>query len=251
MRRRSPNRGNLRSFYVWHRRVGLGAAFLVLILCVTGLALNHTESLGLDEHHIGSSWLLEWYGIGSPEVSISFRVDDHWISLVEDRVYLDRTMLDGTFGSLAGVVSIDGTLLVIADGDALVLTGGGDLVERLGRANGVPAGIQKVGLGQDGLLTVAASHGLYQVRPELVGWEHADADLKEVDWSVTNPLPVEYAEQLVLDYRSRILTLERIMLDLHSGRIAGPVGVVLMDLAAIVLLLLVVTGTWIWVKRFN
>jgi uncharacterized iron-regulated membrane protein len=58
-------------------------------------------------------------------------------------------------------------------------------------------------------------------------------------------------ERLRSDYQSRILPLERVLLDLHSGRIAGGAGVILMDLAAIILIFLIATGGWIWIKRFG
>ena len=48
------------------------------------------------------------------------------------------------------------------------------------------------------------------------------------------------------DYLANILTLERVLLDLHSGRIMGAVGPWIMDAAAILLLVLALTGIWMW-----
>ena len=39
------------------------------------------------------------------------------------------------------------------------------------------------------------------------------------------------------------------MLDLHSGRILGSWGVYLVDAAAILFMLLAITGVWLWGKR--
>jgi uncharacterized iron-regulated membrane protein len=50
-------------------------------------------------------------------------------------------------------------------------------------------------------------------------------------------------------YRGIGLSAERVMLDLHSGRILGRAGVYLVDAAAIVFLLLAVSGTWLWARR--
>ncbi|NOQ69556.1 MAG: hypothetical protein GQ573_05565, partial [Gammaproteobacteria bacterium] len=49
--------------FLWHRRIGLVALSLVVILVITGIMLNHTESFKLDETYVNNSWLLDWYGI--------------------------------------------------------------------------------------------------------------------------------------------------------------------------------------------
>jgi uncharacterized iron-regulated membrane protein len=40
-----------------------------------------------------------------------------------------------------------------------------------------------------------------------------------------------------------------VILDLHSGRLFGRIGVWLFDIAAILLILLALSGTLIWMKR--
>jgi hypothetical protein len=251
MRRHSRKRGNLRPLYIWHRRLGLMAGVFVLILCLTGLALNHTEALRLDERHVSSTWLLGWYGISPPVVTESFAVGDSWVSLVEDRVYLGQHALPGRFSQLAGAVALGGTIIVIADGDALVLTETGSFIERLGRINGVPAGIRQIGVEQGDGLVVSAANGQYRSQVELLDWRPGEQGGGEVAWSVAQAVPTELAGQLSRHYQSKILPLERVLLDIHSGRIAGGAGVLLMDLAAILLVLLAVSGGWIWIKRFG
>ena len=251
MRRHSRKRGNLRSFYIWHRRIGLLAGLFVLILSLTGIALNHTEMLRLDERHVSSSWLLSWYGIAPPEVTTGFEAGQSWVTLVEDQLYLDDRRLPGTYTEVSGVVLIGGTVIVVADGDALVLTTEGEFIERLGLINGVPAGIEQIGTGADKALLVSAAQGLFRSNGELTAWDPVDQGHEGIAWSSPALPPTELAERLRRDYRSNILPLERVLLDLHSGRIAGGAGVILMDLAAIILILLVVTGGWIWIKRFG
>ena len=45
------------------------------------------------------------------------------------------------------------------------------------------------------------------------------------------------------------LPLERVLLDLHSGRIFGEAGVWLVDAAALLFLLLAGSGLWLWGRR--
>ena len=50
-------------------------------------------------------------------------------------------------------------------------------------------------------------------------------------------------------YRGSGLSLERVILDLHSGRIVGQWGVYVVDGAALLFLALVITGLWMWMKQ--
>ena len=248
MSRRRRHRLKLKSFYVWHRYMGVVAALFALVLSVTGLALNHTQELRLDDRFINVSWLLDWYGIDGPETAESYELADHWITLLGDRLYLDEMPLPGHFSELTGAVTLSDLLLVIADGDALVLTPQGELVERLGRQSGVPAGIGEVGV-RAGRLIVRAAHGLYTSDDGLLDWHHAEGSNDPVHWSRAGFLPPAQLERLRTNYRSHILPMERVMLDLHSGRILGNWGPWLMDAAAVLLVALALSGSWIWLKR--
>ncbi len=247
--RRHP-RIKLRSFYVWHRYLGVSAAVFVLVLAASGLALNHTETLRLDERYVGSRALLAWYGIAAPEPDGSYAAGGHLITHVGERLFLDTTPLPGEFRELTGVVAAPGLLVVVADGDALLLTPEGELIERLSGEDGVPAGIQAVGMNpnRDGVV-VRASHGLYRPDAELLSWSHTGLDAGAVSWSQPVPTPPALAAEIKRAYLGRTLPLERVILDLHSGRILGAWGPWAMDTAAAVLLLLALSGSWMWLKR--
>ena len=68
-------------------------------------------------------------------------------------------------------------------------------------------------------------------------------------WSVPAALPADELAALQADFLSRILPLERVLLDVHSGRIGGMIGTILMDGAAVLLLLLALSGSWLWLRR--
>ncbi|MBQ13009.1 MAG: hypothetical protein CMQ17_01195, partial [Gammaproteobacteria bacterium] len=50
-------------------------------------------------------------------------------------------------------------------------------------------------------------------------------------------------------YRSTLLSVERLVLDLHSGRIFGAAGALLVDIMAVLFMLMAATGVWIWLRR--
>lgn len=248
MSRRRHHRLKLKSFYVWHRYMGITAAIFAVLLSITGIALNHTEELRLDESFIEANWLLNWYGIEEPQKNSGFQTSGHWITLVGDRLYVDGAALEGHFSDLAGAVTLDDLLIVIADGDALLLTGDGELVERLGRQSGVPAGITEIGRSHDAQLVARASHGFYTADDGLLRWHHIEIGNDQVSWSRSEPVPAEQLAVLKQHYRGNIIPLERVLLDLHSGRIFGKAGPWVMDAAAVLLIALALTGTFIWIK---
>ncbi|MGD8976002.1 MAG: PepSY domain-containing protein, partial [Gammaproteobacteria bacterium] len=230
----------------WHRRLGLTAALFVLMLSITGLALNHTDSLGLDDRFVGADWLLRWYGIDAPGHGESFRLDRSDVTRLGDRLYLDARVIEHDVGALTGAVSTEGLIIVAVDGDLLVLTAAGDRVERLGREDGIPAGIRAVGMDADGRVIVRTAAGTYRADSQLLAWAPSGGGSSDLRWpEPASPDPALLAT-LRSDYLSNILTLERVLLDLHSGRIFGRYGPWLMDAAAVLLLVLAVTGVWLW-----
>ena len=52
----------------------------------------------------------------------------------------------------------------------------------------------------------------------------------------------------MLQYLGEGPSLERVLLDFHSGRIFGPVGIVVYDLLALMVLVLSISGLIIWVR---
>lgn len=239
----------LRSFYIWHRYVGLTAALLVLILAVTGLALNHTERWQLDSRHVTWDWVLDWYGVEAPAQSLSFLAGNQRISQMGRHLYLDRAELPGEYDSLRGAVALREWLVVAADQSLLLLSPDGELIERLTGHDGVPAGLQSVGISPVGQLVVRGGHGIYAPDEEFLDWGHWYGNLELVQWSAPSPLPPALRGDLARHYRTEVLPLERVLLDLHSGRIFGSWGVYLMDAAALFLLFLAGSGSWLWIQQ--
>jgi len=243
------SQARLKFFWTWHRRFGIVAALLVLVLSVTGLALNHTESLRLDERFATAGWLLDWYGIEPPATGSTCVMGDTRISLLGDQLYLDRHALPGRFGRLAGTVAAGGFLVVAVDGEVMIITPEGDLVDRLGPESGVPPVIDGIGLGPDGSVLLRAGDEFFSSTVETLAWSRSAQVDEGTAWSVPAALPADELAALQADFLGRILPLERVLLDVHSGRIGGPIGMILMDGAAVLLLLLALSGTWLWFRR--
>ena len=92
-----------RRCYRWHRRLGLCACIVIMVVAVTGVLLNHNASLGLHRVHIHHPWLLKLYDIndvqeedfGYPEV---LTLDQVILDIHTGRFfgYLGRGLMDLT-----------------------------------------------------------------------------------------------------------------------------------------------------------
>ncbi len=246
---RRKHRIKLRSLYVWHRYLGLTAALFVLILAGTGLLLNHTERFAWDSRFADQHWLLDWYGIEAPAQTLSFQVGDQQITQLGERLYLDRMALAGEYHEMIGAIALPDLIAVAADASLILFTKEGELVERLGGAEGVPAGMRALGLDHVGRLVIQGGHAIYHPDPSFLRWLHWEDDPGKIQWVEAANLSADHRRYLRQDYRAGILPMERVLLDLHSGRILGRYGTLVMDAAAIIMMVLAISGFLMWLKR--
>lgn len=235
----------LRALARGHRGLGLAAAVFMAWLAVTGALVNHAEDLGLERTTVRSPWLLDAYGIGTPPVTAAYRIGDRWLVQVERGLYLDTrfvTTLDENERLLGAAAA--GELFAVASGSRLRLVdGSGRPVESLGPAHGLPKDLRRFGVTGRGQLVVRARDGLFVADPADLAWRRRAVP---AHWSVAEPLPPVVQAAIERDARTRVLTRERLVRDLHSGRFFGLWAKWLADLLALVLVALSVSGVWLW-----
>ncbi len=234
----------------WHRKLGITSALFVILLVITGLMLNHTGKLDLQNIFIKNDLILKWYDIQPKGEVQGFAVgsqnETHWLSQIDNRLYFDQMELVDHANNVVGVVSAnDGFIIALADG-LMILTTEGKLIEKLSALEGVPAEIQAIGLSESGDVMVKTAQAAYLADIESEQWTENTA--VAVSWSESRQIPESLYEQLLTLYRGKGLPMERVILDLHSGRILGQAGVWLVDMMAILFLLLALSGVWMWYK---
>lgn len=246
MVRKTDSRGKLRRLTLrWHRWLGGGAAVLILLLAVTGVLINHSHRLGLDQRHVDWRPLLEWYGMGPPQALVAYQAGEHWLLWLDGQLYFDATPVPAELGSPVGAVRIPPGVVVAAGAQGLALfTPDGMLIERIGLSNlpGTPLRLGRLG---DRVLLETAT-GRYASDADLLQWQRASAP---ATWSAPQTPPQGLKQRLLSAYRGQGLPWSRVLADLHSGRILGGWGVWLMDLAALALVLLALSGLYNWLAR--
>lgn len=232
----------------WHRRLGIFTAVFVLLLAISGWLLNHTESFRLDDRHVGSTWLLDWYGIQPKQPPRSYAVGEHRVTQVDSHLYFDGRRVSSRVEDLVGGVRLDNLFVVATQETLYLLLESGQLVEQLGGAAGVPAGMQAIGTDAKNRLIIRAAHGIYTTDLDTLEWKHIDVDA--VDWSRASSAPSDHLEKVLQQYRGSGLSYERVLLDLHSGRVLGQGGVWLVDIIALLFAGLAITGCIMWWRGY-
>lgn len=233
-----------RFIYKLHRYLGLVSVPLILLVTATGLLLNHTDDLQLDSRTVETPIILDYYGIHAPE-PLSFCSEGMRITQYGERLFFNQTPLDLQHARLLGAVT-DGEMIVVALTDTLLLVSGqGEIIERIAQSQ-----LQKIGRSQD-ITVVMRDDRLYRSDDQWLTWRTlpATADAEAVSWSMPCPLNAAEAAPMIRLYRSGILPWERVALDLHSGRLFGRIGVWLVDLGAILLVVLAISGLTLWLKH--
>ena len=236
-----------RQLGVWHRRLGLAAVAILILLAVSGVLLNHSHGLGLDRRYVQWGWLLDWYGIHAPAEPRGVALGAHWLSELDGRIYFDGRELSSARGRLNGAVVVGYTFVAAVGDNIWLLTPDGIIVEQLGTAQGVPGGLRALGVDHGGRLVAQAAQGLYTTDSELLRWRPIGP--RTVIWARTTEVPPALSVELIRQYRGRGLSVERFLADLHGGRLLGDIGVWLVDLTAIACLGLALSGLWLWARR--
>lgn len=230
----------------WHRRIGITAVTFAILLVLSGLLLNHTEHLNLQDIYIKNELLLKWYKIQPKNKIKGFTAAKHWAVQIDNRLYFDQLEISNHVNSLFGMISHNHEFIIALDNKLLLLNADGEIIEKILLHDDLVGNIESIGLSDQREIILATSHGDYLVDPELGKWRQYRPDHAAL--SISQSIPDKLYQQLLTHYRGKGLTLERVISDIHSGRILGQTGILLVDCLAILLLLLSLSGIWMWYK---
>ena len=229
-----------------HKFTGIAVCIFLIHLSITGIFLNHTEDLGLDEKYTASPMILALYNISMPSQEESFLVDNIFISRFGDQVFMGNQPIIKSESPIMGAAFSNQILAIALANEMVLLTQEGELIERISSTAELPENIQKLGVLED-ILYLKTSNQLWQSSDQGQAWELSDSNFN--DWSNEVIMPDQQTKQIEMYFSGKGVSLEQFFLDLHNGNIIKGFGKWLLDIIAIFLLLLSISGIWIWLKK--
>jgi hypothetical protein len=235
-----------KSLRIWHRRLGLASAVFLILLIISGVLLNHSHDLQLDTRPVRQSWLLNHYGIGAPQHVAQFNSATEPLQVADNMLWLGSLKLLEAQDNIVAAGYMGKLILAIDKQQLYVVNLQGQLLERQTNAMGLPADLNAMAIMEQRQVWLASGQGYFVSDDELITWRQA-APETALDW--ISPSAVTHTEQLVLLARSSHLNWQRVLQDLHSGRILGPWAIWFWDFIALILTAMLLMGVWIWWQR--
>lgn len=227
-----------------HRYIGIFSALFIIYFAATGLFLNHSHDLALDKQSVQHEKVLGWYNIDRPNDMIAYPVDQHWITQWQEYLYFDSKAIARTHYNLIGAIATNTFIVIAMQEQIWLVTIDGELVEKITSPSEKLGDLKHIGIHQDHIVLETATDR-YMADKDLISWQSFHDG--HVNWSAQQTLPAEVGSAIFAQTHS--ITRERLLLDLHSGRFFGTPGVIFVDLIAIMLIVLAITGTIIWYRR--
>ena len=230
----------------WHRRIGLLASLFIAFLVLTGIALQHSDQLNLPSNFLSNTWLLKYYGI-KPNPITTYQLGNQTISLAGEKIYLSGKATAANSEVLYGAVENDDEIIIATDDSLLIINQDGDLVDEITVQDGLVETPLGISLGKLGKVVIRGVNQYWIADTPYTSWQPLDGPHpKWVAPTITLPALKQVIESQDMSHQ---ISLERFILDAHSGRFFGKYGVYVIDAAAILMLILAITGIWLWSVR--
>lgn len=211
------------------------------IACITGLVLNHTVDLDLSNRHVTADWIQKRYGMNLEGEPKALGLDGkayaaHW----GGQIFHQKNIIDDS-STLVGAVPLrDGTAVVTSS--AVHYFGlDGELIETLDSLALPATPISRAGRTEDLTLVLETESGNFTSDTNLLDFARTAAG-QGITWSASVSASASDLKRWKTTFSGDGIPLDRVILDIHSGRFFGSIGKWVYDLTVIGVLILSVTG---------
>ncbi|HBQ44199.1 MAG TPA: hypothetical protein DD716_00890 [Thiomicrospira sp.] len=227
-----------------HKKLGLVSMLVVIMLVITGIMLNHNDRFEFNKISINSKVINDWYGIELPQIEASFNQEETWVSLFSQTLYINQTPLKQlTIEQLFGFQKTSFGLIIATNQGLILTTKEAELIDVIKP----DLNIKLVYLEDSQLIIQKTDNLLYTIKPpyeELSLYKEEKGNRQPI---LQASLPLSM-QKIIEQDRNNGLTVERVLLDMHSGRFFGSLGTYVIDLFSIFFLILSLTGFWMYFK---
>lgn len=230
----------------WHRRIGLLASIFIIFLVFTGIVLQHSDELGLPTSHLTNTWLLKYYGI-KPNPITTYQLGNRTISHAGDTLYLSGKPFTSERENIFGAIEFNNQIIIAVNSALLLIDQEGNLIDEVSTQDGLVEAPLGIALSKTGLPVIRGVNTYWQGDSTLTDWQILAGPHPK--WSAPSISLPSLKQTIETHDMSQQISMERFILDAHSGRVFGKYGVFIIDAAAILLLILSITGIWLWALR--
>lgn len=223
----------------WHRRIGVTVSVFLIWMAISGWLLNHTGFFDLAHTSLTGDFIAAHYGIRSEIPTRAFIAGEHWLAVGDSAAVLDGKKIATAFSQPRGMVAKDSILFVADSVDLVLLDMSGELIDKVAS----PMAIERIGTGCGGVvianankLLVTRDGAIFSACGDTVQWAHEE-NLTEAKRAELTPL-----------LRTGV-TLEHVLLDLHSGRFFGAWGPYFIDATGFGMIAVALSGVWLFIRH--
>lgn len=232
-----------------HALLGILVIIPLLIFTITGVLLNHKSHFSLDDKHIKSEWVMSQYGLDFSETPKAWKLGKNGFFTK----WANQFVLNGKKVELNvdphSAIEVANGFCIASKESIYYFDTQGLLVEVLGTGLSLPEGeILNIGVDVKGLLIIEYREQCYKAdNSDLISFKPVKKDQCK-HWSIEKQLTkqdLQRSKEAIIDSGQ---PLDRVILDIHSGNIFPLVGMILVDLFALGILGLSISGCFL-IKR--
>ena len=230
----------------WVSVLWLLSGSFVFLFVSTGIALNHSHSLGLNKKSVANSAVLFLYRDELPNIT-GVQIESHWLSWQAPDLFFDEEQLLQCKGRFVGGITLPNYWVAACEHDLFVFTYEQELISRVSPKAGINYPIEKIGACEALLCYRANSHQanshqanntIYQLDIETLEIAaFSGNEGRALQWSSPEQPPRNIASA-IRGQTTRTITWERVIQDIHRGKIFGALGQIIWDLTAFAFLML-------------
>jgi hypothetical protein len=209
----------------WHRRLALALALWLAVLALSGFLMNHAHDWGLDRKPLPATLQSALYGLETLQPDFCSEAP----SL--------GTECQQSFGR----IDLPAGALLLSRNFAILLDRDGNPVERISASQ---LALREIRSG------VANGERVYLRDGSVTVWTDTDL-LDGGELSPQEEATLEHLAWIESDGLNAGVSWERLIQDLHAARFLGPLAKPFNDLVAALILLLVVSGAWVYRLQGN
>ncbi len=229
----------------WHRRLGVFVFLMVVWLALTGILINHSDELGFNKHLLKNDWLKAMYGLNPvPEKHSAYSNGQHYFHCYDNQFYVDAHPYAECSGALQHFLKAQDYVVLANEREIFLLDTTSRFLE-LVRLDDFVLPLDTVYmLEANHMVLVAHNQQAYLMNLDSLSVERFFPvfDVSGIEAAVKTELPQALHAELVFPG----INMERVLLDLHSGRLFGKAGVWVVDFFALLFVVLSLGGLCIF-----